>query len=278
MMRSSPKLGVRDSSGRKGAFTLVELLVVIGIIAILISILLPALSRARAGAWNVQCLSNLRQIGTYMTLYASENNNALMPKEQQVNGGWIRWQMLLVMKYQRQAYSITSISDSSMTERKRGVTVLECPADDYSRGTSVVDRAGPGMTYTYNGGFDKIFWISPSFTGRFHKYGRFNHASDLILITEKQARTPGDSADANWINPNNYNGSWAGAQGKGPWAHHGRDVGERSFLDSNGWVYRLGRMKTYVNCLFVDGHAQPMVAKTIMDVPNNRKNWYPNQK
>jgi prepilin-type N-terminal cleavage/methylation domain-containing protein len=74
----------RESKFR--GFTLVELLVVIGIIALLISILIPALNSARERANRVKCLSNLRQMGQAEQIYALDNKGQY-PRVAYVGGG-----------------------------------------------------------------------------------------------------------------------------------------------------------------------------------------------
>ena len=72
------KCSACPAAGRAG-FTLVELLVVIGIIAALIAMLLPALAKAREAGKTVKCLSNLRQMMLTVTYYANDNRGALVP-------------------------------------------------------------------------------------------------------------------------------------------------------------------------------------------------------
>ena len=114
----------RSRRSRLGGFTLVELLVVIGIIALLIGILLPTLSRAREASKSIVCLSNVRQTGQAVPMFVNEHDGYVFKPwfndEPNNNGDRYKWEWrdpywgwdTVVMKYLDQA------SD-----------VLACPSD-----------------------------------------------------------------------------------------------------------------------------------------------------
>ena len=72
---------------RRGAFSLIELIVVIGIITVLIAILLPTLHRARQQSLTIKCRSNLRQIGQALLIYSQHNNDWIYPPNRGVVEG-----------------------------------------------------------------------------------------------------------------------------------------------------------------------------------------------
>ncbi|HEY3782397.1 MAG TPA: prepilin-type N-terminal cleavage/methylation domain-containing protein [Fimbriimonadaceae bacterium] len=99
---------------KKSAFTLIELLVVIAIIAILAAILFPVFAQAKAAAKKTSCLSNLKQIGTAVYLYANDYDNWI-PASNGYHG------------YLFAAYLMPYV-------KSRGI--FKCPSSPYPQGTT----------------------------------------------------------------------------------------------------------------------------------------------
>jgi prepilin-type N-terminal cleavage/methylation domain-containing protein/prepilin-type processing-associated H-X9-DG protein len=126
-----------SSPRRSSAFTLVELLVVIGILAVLISLLLPVLSKMRESAKQVTCSGNLRSLGQAMIMYASDNDGYLPATSQgtptlENPADWIWWQPdrlaanmndpdVMIRKSALAKYLSLSSSNTGM---------LRCPSDN----------------------------------------------------------------------------------------------------------------------------------------------------
>jgi prepilin-type processing-associated H-X9-DG protein/prepilin-type N-terminal cleavage/methylation domain-containing protein len=134
-----------------GGFTLVELLVVIGIIALLVAMLLPALNKARKVANATACMSNLRQLGTALHMYANDNKDQLVcwgywtlnPDGTQKDLHYWQWVLLGYLGKQRVSnYGIDYLGPASsvVTETK----VFICPSTTFNW-----TAAGPYGDFTY---------------------------------------------------------------------------------------------------------------------------------
>jgi prepilin-type N-terminal cleavage/methylation domain-containing protein/prepilin-type processing-associated H-X9-DG protein len=123
--------------GRFG-FTLVELLVVIGIIAVLIGILLPALGRARENANKLKCMANMKTIGQAIYMYVGENKgtlpigflpqNASIPNEGTYTGEGLDWTTLLIKVLNKKA-GVGYDTQDKVTENYSGTrATFLCPS------------------------------------------------------------------------------------------------------------------------------------------------------
>src|SRR5258706_1090897 len=115
----SDKMGMQIDNRRRGGFTLVELLVVIGIIGILMGMLMPAMSRAKQKANRIACVNNIRQIGLSATLYAGDYEGEY-PRRLHLTNAWM---------FALKSYYGNNVATNNATSKEWNSKILKCPSD-----------------------------------------------------------------------------------------------------------------------------------------------------
>jgi len=187
-----------NSRIRRG-FTLVELLVVIGIIALLISILLPSLSRAREQGNMIKCLSNMRQLGIAFQGYVNNNKGHFpfsAPWSPDVNNeDWIWWQTRTVPATAPNAgRPVVDLGGSAIAPYLGKLTpeLFQCPTDDVLNRQSMNPVDGPyPYSYTMNWKLNGRDPKAPKITG-------VRNATEKILLAEEDQLTINDG---HWVPP-----------------------------------------------------------------------------
>jgi prepilin-type N-terminal cleavage/methylation domain-containing protein/prepilin-type processing-associated H-X9-DG protein len=220
-------------------FTLVELLVVIGIIAILIGILLPSLSKAREQSNRTKCLSNLRQIGVAFVMYANDHDGQL-PVTPKTGSGTV------LDAWYWQSKKIVNIADSPIGQylavSPSNTKVFVCPSDD-----GVLDRVRGGSN-KYPFSYAINIFMNGNKSQAVQKLVQVKVPADKALVAEEDPATIDDGNMELWTT-------------KGSWSHcnllaanHDRgDVKDTPDAPSSAGV---PNQEVRGNVAFCDGHAE----------------------
>lgn len=195
---------------RRAAFSIIELLVVIGIIGVLVAILLPALSRAREQAHQLKCASNMRQVYSAVLAYITDNegsmpappwtpyDNYVSPASPPVSA----WYMVLTVPPQPGVYDFTHGPFWAYVSKGGGVpaTIFNCPTDEASdnRVSYISGQAYSPRNFSYSLNA-QINWNPNTHSFDTHngaafpplKFTRIVNPAHKILVWEEQAPNDG---------------------------------------------------------------------------------------
>lgn len=222
------------TEGKELRFTLIELLIVIAIIAVLAAMLLPALSRAKDLAREINCRSNIKQLGYYWFAYMDDNADFLLPVRQYSNAPYVANSINfeLWIEHIMMNYIIGGSKSSAATAHRR--KILICPADANVRETYYSVRIA--HSYGYNAGLGGGY--SPASPASYlYKLGKgvpYLEKTPVFGDTWAYYRFPGKE------------GEWA----------YGVYSAYILYTYSRGNVGRFGAHGSKMNTGFLDGHVE----------------------
>lgn len=247
-------------SARSKAFTLVELLVVIGIIAVLISILLPALSRARTSARRLTCLSMLRQIQTASLNYASSSNG---------------WYFPIFPRFNQTALTPSTLSWAEDPTVRRYIGLLPFEPVYYAEaqgGYICPDAAYTRQTPNPNGSFN----MRNSYGANYTEFMDWTF-KDIYLYPSTGTPPVWAAYRQNRVNNSSQKLAWADSLSPAIRVTNSSGyTAEGSYSPNDKIAYRH---LNGVNIAFFDGHAEWMsrkdVDKAFIDQGRIDRLWYP---